>query len=619
MKKSGQICKNLIWLAFLTITGVKLGWAEDINLEKIVVTPSRIEETYGESGRKIDIISSRDLKYLNPKNLSEALEETSSLTINDYGSLGAKKIVQIRGSTEKQVLVLVDGRPINNPRSGDVELDTIPLDDIERIEVLHGPASSLYGSSAMGGVINIITKQPPRKGQKTEFMSSFGTFRTYQERLSHGARFKNFGYRLNTSYQNSEGHRDNSEFNAKDVSTKLTCEFNPENKLTLNGGFYRDKRGVPGPITSFDVDDKQVDYKNFFDLNLGLKPWVDKDIAISIRTYQNYDRLEFIENTAGSTSNVAFSKNIHTTKVRGLDLQFSQHPFKDYQLIYGINYVTNLNDSSLSAKHRYIVRASYMENQLDLWQNLKINFGARLDDYSNFGTEISPSLNLLYQLKDNLRFHFLIARSFRAPNFNDLYWPLASDVQGNPNLQPEKGITGEFGIEKSFSKFLKIGLTYFRSGYNNLINWQKDTDNIYRPKNINSAVIDGIEQEFKIEPFDNLDVDIGYTYLSAKDDKTHKYLTYQPKHKFNFSINYNGFSGFKIGLKGEFVDRRFDNATNTIYVKRYYVLGVRLSKDIRKNVNLFFNIDNLLNKKYQSRYGYPMPGFSLTSGMKLEF
>jgi outer membrane cobalamin receptor len=600
---------TILWV----VMGFKLSWAEDVELEKIVVTPSRMEETYSESGRKVDIISSQDLKNLAPKDISEVLKDVPSVNISDYGSLGAKKIISIRGSTEKQVLVLVDGRPINNPRSGDVVLDTIPLDNIERIEVLHGPASSLYGSSAMGGVVNIITKQPPRKGQKTEFMSSFGTFRTYQERLSHGARFKNFGYRLNTSYQSSEGHRDNSQFNAKDVSTKLTYE------LTLNGGFYRDKLGIPGPTTSFDVDDKQIDYKNFFDLNLGLKPWVDKDREIAIRTYQNYDRLEFNENTAGSTSDVAFSKNIYTTKVRGLDLQFSQRLFKDYQLICGFNHVTNLNDSTSSAKHRYIVRAGYMENRLDLWQNLKINFGARLDDYSNFGTEISPSLNLLYRLKDNLSFHFLIARSFRAPNFNDLYWPASSSSAGNPNLQPEKGITGEFGIEKSFSKFLKIGLTYFRNDYNNLIQWQKGTDKIWRPQNISSAIIQGVEQKFKLEPFDNLDIDIGYTYLWAKDDETHKYLTYQPKHKANFSINYKGLAGFKIGLVGQFVDRRFDNATNTISVKRYYVLGVRLSKDIRKNVNLFFNIDNLLNKKYQSRLGYPMPGFSATGGLKLEF
>lgn len=623
MEKRVQICKNLVWLMFLTIIGAKLGWAEDIDLERIVVTPSRIEETYGESGRKVDIISSRDLKYLNPKNLSEALEETPSITINDYGSLGAQKTINMRGSTASQVLVLVDGRPINSPRSGDVNFSTISLDNIDRIEVMHGPASSLYGSSAMGGVVNIIAKQPPEKGQKTKLLSSFGTFRTYQEALSQGGRFGNFGYQLNSSYQSSEGHRDNSEFNAEDVNTKLTYALNPENKFTLQGGFYKDKLGTPGKITDFDIDDKQKNLKNFFDLNWSFKP--DDRTGLSTKIYQNYDRLEFMENSNISSLDTSFGratpldKTIHTTKARGIDLQFSKQLFENYQGICGFNYVSNRNDSTASAKHEYTVRAGYLENQLNLTERFNIDFGARLDDYSNFGTQISPSLNLLYNLNDDSKLHFLLARSFRAPTFNDLYWPLSGGSEGNPNLQPEKGITAEFGIEKKFSKFLKIGLTYFRSDYDKLIKWQEDLDKISRPKNIDSAIIQGVEQELQINPFDNLEIDMGYTFLRAKDDKTGKFLTYQPEHKVNLTLLYKGPAGFNFGLKGEFVDRRFDKADNTISVKRYYVLGLRFNKKVNNSLDLFMNIDNLLDKKYQSRLGYPLPGFSLTGGAKIEF
>ncbi len=594
----------------------------DVELDKIVVTPSRIQESSGNISRKVDVITSKDIESSSAKDLSEVLTQITSVNMINYGGLGAQKTIRMRGSTEKQVLILVDGRPINSPRSGDVELSTVPLENIERIEVLRGPASSLYGSSAMGGVVNIITKQPPHQGQKTEFSSSFGTFRTYQEYLSHGVRFKDFGYQINTSYQSSEGHRDNAEFNAKDVSSKLTYKFSPENKLTLNTGFYKDKLGTPGKITDFDIDDKQKTLKSFFDLTWSFK--LNDTIGLSTKIYQNYDRLEFIENSNISRLDAAnaimpLDKTIHTTKARGIDLQFSKRLFDNYLGICGFNYITNLNDSTASAKHDYTVRAGYLENQLDLWEKLKINFGARLDDYSNFGTEVSPSLNLLYNLKDDIKFHFLIARSFRAPTFNDLYWPATGTEEGNSNLQPEKGITSEFGVEKKFSKFFKTGLTYFRSDYDKLIKWQEDADNIYRPKNIDSAIIQGLEQEFKIEPFDNLSIDIGYTYLRAKDDKTNKYLTYQPKHKSSLSLLYKGLAGLNIGLEAQFVDRRFDNATNTIYVKRYYVLGLRLSKRINDKIDTFINIDNLLNKKYQSRRGYPLPGFSITSGMKLEF
>lgn len=230
-----------------------------------------------------------------------------------------------------------------------------------------------------------------------------------------------------------------------------------------------------------------------------------------------------------------------------------------------------------------------------------------------------PSVNLQYRLKDDTKFQFLIGRAFRAPTFNDLYWPKTGSEEGNPNLEPEKGISGEFGIEKRFSKFFKIGLTYFRSDYNNLIKWQKDSDNIWRPKNISSVIINGVEQEYQIKLFDHLNIDVAYTYLSAKDDKTHQYLTYQPKHKASLSLAYNGISDFDLGLKGRFVERSFDNAANSIYVKRFFVLDFNLSKKLRSGITCFISLNNLLHKKYQIRRNYPLPGFSLTSGIKLEF
>lgn len=604
--------KKIIML-LLALTVIKTAQAWDIELEDIVITPSGIEEASGETGRKIDVISRRELKYLNPQDVAGALKYLPSITIDNYGSLGALKTIQMRGSTASQVLVLIDGRPINSPRSGDVSLNNIPVDDIERIELLRGPASSLYGSSAMGGVVNIITKKPPDKGQETELFSSFGTFRTYQEQLSTGAKSGNFGYRINSGYQSSQGHRDNGEFNAKDASAKLTYEFNPQNLLTLNGGFYKDKLGTPGTITSPDLNDTQMNRKNFFDLLWEVKPWEDKDIELSSRLYQDYDRLEFVETPQ------PLDKTTHSTKSRAVNLKYNQKISELYRLIGGLDLTNNHNDSSSTAKHRYNVYSGYIENQFVLWEKLGLNLSLRLDDYSNFGTNASPSLSLFYKLKGKARLNFLIARSFRAPTFNDLYWPATGFEEGNPNLQPEKGITFEFGLEKKFSKFFKTGLTYFRNDYDRLIKWQEDSDTIWRPHNIDAATIQGLEHEVSISPLDYLDINIDYAYLRARDDKTHKYLTYQPKHKSSLSLNYKGKAGLNVGIQGQFVNRSFSNTANSLYVKRYYVVGLRISQKLNDKTNIFVNIDNLLNKKYQIRTGYPLPGLSITSGVKLEF
>ncbi len=359
-------------LGILVLASYSLCWAQDIDLERIVISPSRIEESYGDISRKVDVITSKDIESSSAKDIAEVLTEITSVNISNYGGLGATKTIRMRGSSAAQVLVLVDGRPLNNPRDGEVELSNIPLENIDRIEVMHGPASSLYGSAAMGGTVNIITKKPPKEKQKTEFTTSFGTFRTYIERLSHGGRVSKLGYLITGEYQSSDGFRDNSEFNAKDFNTKFEYELNDNNNLTLNSGFYRSKMGTPGKITDFDIDDKQKNLKNFFDLNWSFNP--DDRTGLSTKIYQSYDRLEFMENSNISPLDTAMplDKTIHTTKARGIDLQFSKQLFENYQGICGFNYISNHNDSTASAKHEYIVRAGYLENRLDLFKNLKI-------------------------------------------------------------------------------------------------------------------------------------------------------------------------------------------------------------------------------------------------------
>lgn len=603
-------------LLLLGFAGARFAFAQDIELERIVVTPSRIEQEEGDIARNVDIISAQDIEYSLAKDLNEALEDITALNISDYGALGVTKNIRMRGSSAAQVLVLVDGRPINNPRDGTAELSNIALENVDRIEVMHGPGSSIYGAGAMGGAVNIITKKPPKENQKTEITSKFGTYRTYIEGLSHGARLGKFGYLFNYEFKKSDGFRANSEFDAQDASSKLEYELSPNNSLGLSYGFYKSRLGAPGKLTSPDDDDKEHRLKNFLDLAVNLKP--DESTGISARAYQDYDRLEFLENTAGSAFDTALKKDIHTTKMRGYDLSLNRKIFDSYGLTFGFNYVTNLNDSTNSAKHEYTVRACYLENRLDIGEDLDINFGGRLDDYSNFGSELNPSMSISYALNPENKLHFLASRSFRAPTFNDLYWPDEGWAKGNPNVKPEEGITVEAGIKSKINRHISCGLTYYRNNYDNLINWAEEAG-VWTPSNVNSALIDGVEFNNNLYLTKMLEAEISYTYLRAKDDKLDKYLIYQPKHKAGLSLKYKNPNGLFIELKNQLTDKRFHDSVNTIKVKRFFLLGLNASKEIRKGVNCFFSIDNLLNLKYQVIRDYPIPGFNITTGVKVEF
>jgi outer membrane cobalamin receptor len=582
---------------------------EPIEVEKIVVTGSRTEENYSDSSRSINIINSKDIEETQATDLSDVLSYTDSIEVSNYGGPGATKTLKMRGSTSSQVMVLIDGRPVNSPRDGQTDLGTIPLGDIDRVEILHGPASSLYGSSAMGGVVQILTKKPPIQGSSTEATSSFGTFRTYQERLSHGQRIGDFGYLVSGGYQSSQGFRENSAFNSKDFNAKMDYNLTPDQNISVNTGFYNSLVGTPGEITAVDLNDKQRVLKDFIDLNWRMA--VDANTAVSAKIYNNYDRLEFIED--------ASTKYIHTTQARGVDAQLDKQFNDFYRAIAGLNYILNLNNSTSTAKHRYTVFAGYLNNEFNIREDLKADLGVRIDNYSNFGLQASPSLSLLYQIKEKTKLHGLISRSFRAPTFNDLYWPDEGWAIGNPNLRPEKGTSGEVGIETEINKNIQTSVSYFKSYYNNLIQWAENASSVWMPTNVDSAIIEGIEFENTWQPVEKIEVGLNYTYQKAKDDKTHKFLVYQPKNKINLSINHKYVLGWNMGIKGQWTGLKFHDAANTIKVKGVFVLGFHASKKWKSGITYFLNINNALNKKYQPVRNYPAPGFDLTSGIKLEF
>ncbi len=615
-----RIFSSLFILAILSFTMPSGTQAGDVELDKIVVTPSRIEESYGDISRKVEIATSQDIEDSQAEDLPQVLDNMASVDINNYGGLGATKELSIRGSSASQSLVMVDGRPINSPRDGQASITNIPLDNIDRVEVMYGPASSLYGSAAMGGTVNIITKRPPKKGLKTEAYTSFGTYRTYNERLINGAKIGKFGYLISGGYQSSEGFRANSAFNSKDCNLKLEYGPNDFNALTLNSGFYTSKVGTPYKITTPDLDDKQKNLNKFFDFNWQLKP--TEKIAVDTKVYENDDRLEFIENSLG------YTKDIHTTKARGINTQYSQKFADFYQLICGFNYVNNLNDSTASAKHKYIVRAGYINNKFSLFDKLDLDIGGRIDDYSNFGSEFNPSFSLLYKFNEDLKLHGMISRSFRAPTFNDLYWPRTDYYwngywvgaeEGNPHLRPEKGLGAEAGVEAKINKNILAGLTYYRSKYKDLISWGEEAY-VWRPTNISSAIIEGIEfQNTLFLPF-KFELETKYPFLKARDTDTHMYLIYRPKNKVDCSLKYkNPGIGFTFELKGQFVGTRYHDSANTVKVKQYFLLGLNASKKIGKNFTYIMSIDNMTNRKYQSMKDYPMPKFSITNGIKAEF
>ncbi len=606
--------KNLILAigCFLVLLGDAAFCEEPVNveLEKIIITPAGTEEHYGKISRSVDVIRSDDLKLTHPHVVSEPLDRLTSTSITDYGSLGASKTIRIRGSTPEQVLVLVDSRPVNDPASGEPELHQIPVDAIERIEVIKGPASAIYGSSAIGGVVNIITKKPSKK-PKTTVESSFGTFKTFHESFSNSATIKDFGYYFNYTYDSQLGHRDNSEYRAHNWTTKLDYRIGENNKIYFNGGYFEDEAGAPGPVDIPDLDDFQFDFKNYLDLKWSAQ--IFEDANINLRGYQNVDRLEFVE------SYNPLDKDSAKSKVRGLICQYDQEFFDFYKIIAGFDGKDNKLNSSTAGKHRYVIRSPFLQNEISIGKDLNLNLGTRWDDYSNFGRESTQSTGFSYNIGERVKLRVNYAKGFRAPTFNDLYWPASRFSTGNPDLHPEKGWTWEGGFDLDYANGLKINATYFTSKLKGLINWARGTNRVWRPSNVNSAQIDGVEFKTIVPLLKNLNLDFGYTYLNAMDTNTDKYLTYRAKNKFDFGLTYEIGSKFEIRFYGQSLGRRYIDTSNSELLKEDLITYLDMSYKMNNNLTSFLTIDNIFNKKYSRVYDYPMPGFAINGGVRVDF
>ena len=593
---------------------------DNLGLSRIVITASKIKQTYKNIPVNISIITSEDIEKSGATEITELLDMLPSVDILEYGSFGSTKSVHTRGASSSQVLTLINGRPTYTPRDGVTDFNQIPLSNIERIEVMRGPAATMYGANATGGVINIITKTGTEKMQ-TEILNKYGSFRTKFASFSNGYKKDNFDYFISYDYLTSEGHRDQAFYRSQKPNVNLGYNLNDDNRISFSGGYYKSKVGTPGKSTGLDLDDRQVAKNKFIDLTWDGKIFENQDILVKV--YHNIDRLEFIE-AYEPVSASDKDNDVHATKIYGVDLQFSQIWLDAFRTAFGGNFQLHKLNSTASNKHRYNLKALYFETETDLFDSIIFKFGARWDDYSNFGDRISPSVSFAVWLFNKIKLHGQIAKSFRAPTFNDLYWPRETSpwgggVEGNPNIKPEKATSFELGIGGYLFNIIKTDITAFITKSKDLIEWTADDADWWRPANISSAKIKGIEFESVYNILDNLKLNFNYTYLDAKNLDTDKWLVYRPRSYYKLQLTYLPNTKLKIGLSGRYKTKRFTNASNSIAISPYFTMGADISYKVTENFELLLSGTNIFDRFYEEKEGYPMPGHAIMAGFRLKF
>jgi outer membrane cobalamin receptor len=595
------------------------------SMEEIIVIASKYPQELLDSVASVEIITKEEIAVSQSENLAGIISNIAGLEIVDYGSPGDVKAVSIRGSSPEQVLIMIDGQVVNDPQTGKIDLGLIPADIIEKVEIYHGPASALYGANALGGVINILTRSGEVDSKGTAEVH-FGSYYTQKYQLSYQNRGDDMSYYLTGQFYKTDGERENSQLDKTSFMTKISQELDKQTDLSLTLRYHDYQRGLPGSLDYPTPDAVQ----NNRDFNLSIN-WQKKeeDRDINVIGWYGFHRLYY--DNPDEWGHIGPS--IHKTYTTGLsidstyyDVSFGKNDLNSYHtLTWGAEVMHNRVDSTDIGNYQDLNGAVFIQ---DVWQpreleDLNITGGIRYDYNPTFGGQFNPRAGIVYRLHNEVSFHASIGRAYRAPTYDDLYWPEDGYVGGNPALLPETAWAYEAGLrfisEKGDSQ---AELNIFRKDVSQLINWAADSNEVWRPSNIGSARVDGVEILLKKEFNENFMGNLNYTYLDAKDLETDRQL--KPNHKYGFGLTYFSQVGvyeddFIVDLDGYVVAGRPDDLEN------YYLFDANISRDFTLNkennrkIKLNFSIKNLLDQQPELVIGYPIQSRTFMVGISTEF
>jgi outer membrane receptor for ferrienterochelin and colicins len=585
----------LVMLTALLIFIVPVSAQEDVmELDEVVVTASRYQESIMETPVSIEVIDQEEIEESTARNLAELLETAAGIHIKDNGGLTGKSDILMRGFRGDQILILLDGQPYNNPNSGEIDLKDIPKNIIQKIEVLKSSSSAVYGANAMGGVINIITKSGGEAA--TDLSLALGSYNTQNYNLSHSFDFNSNSILLMYDYLKSDGHREsNSYIDRKDIFLKYNYDFSnfTDIKLTLR---YNDT-------------DKDYPGSTIYPSNGNMKN-INKNINLAVeQKYESKDRdiTLFLneKNISALTIPSSYQTDADTHKL-GLNLKEIRY-FNRHTLSYGLDIIEN----KVKAETTYAEydeenynTGVFIQDRFQLNSKNIIDFGFRYDDHQKYGSNFSPKLAYLYRINDNLNFVFNGSESFRAPSFIELY-----GSGGNPDLDVEQSRSLDIGLKYNKNN-CKREIFFFKRDITDMIayNGQFMTDNI------ESVSINGVEI-ITSRQVNNWNFDFNYTYLDAENENSKQRLLNMPYHKLGLNLGYK-INDYKISLNNNYTGETEDYGG--VNVDSYFISDLKLSKSIFENSKLSVEINNLFDKDYEVVDGYPMPGrnFMVNLGTK---
>ncbi len=621
--------KKQVLLAGLVLTGAGVaGMAATTNevvREKVVVTATRVEMPQSSVGSSVTVVDREQLTERQCASVVQALREVPGLDVVQNGGAGGTASTFIRGAKSEQTLVLVDGVPLNDPAGlgRGADLSQVPVENIERIEVLRGPQSTLYGADAIGGVINIITRKGsgPANG---EVSAEAGSFNTFNEKAEVRGGNDRYNFSAGASRQDSQGISSASERNGNtekdgygrtEASARLGWtpveEFEANGLVRWNHARYDYDGSVNGVM--MDTDDRGESdalllygegKAKLFD---GL--WRPR-LGGSWGSQSRDDTSSMGNSTFDSLlQKLEWQNDLYLGKANLVTAGFEYQQESAESTYEAVGYVDRFDRKT--ARHQ----SAYAQDIVTTGP-LTTTVGGRVDSYDTFGTETTWRVAPVYDIvATGTRVRGSYGTGFKAPSLFQLY-----SIYGSKDLNPETSQGWDAGVEQDLMEGkLTVGATYFENQFNDMIDYDFVTSTY---GNVSKAEARGVETFVVAKPVKDLSVRASYTYTDTQDKTSGTELIRRPRNKAALDTTYAFTPKFRgtVGLVyvGERQDEDFSTFQN-VTLDGYTLVNLYASYDVYKNVTLFGRLENLADEKYEEVIGYGTPGRAGYGGVKVTF
>ncbi len=601
-----------------------------IRLDETVITPTRTSTALENVGSAVTLISRDEIEKSQVRNVPDLLRKVPGLSVVQSGRPGGQVSVFTRGLNSNQTLFLLDGARIGSPLNGLVTLSNMTSDQIERIEVVRGPQSTLYGADALGGVINIVTRKgnEPRKDGKNfggSLTLEAGSHDAFRQAVDLWGAGKRVSGSLSFSHGSTENSFPNDRYENTTVGGSLTFHASDELQVTGTVRYSNGRNGLPGAVSAFppNLTERLLDETFFARIAIGWKPtdfW-EQTLSIS-NTHENlYDRgSAFSDSTSHSDSfQIGWQNNFKLSKTNTLTAGV------DWYLNKGMYATVGATPFDKTIRNT----AVYLQDQATFFERLTLTGGVRYDDNSRFGNEVTYQGTAVLRIDEtHMRLKATVGTGFKAPTLNDLYLTFPDTGFGaflaNPNLKPERSVGWDVGIEQDLGKQATLSIRYFQNNVRGLITGSPvGTGFDFTQVNVDRARTAGIETSLNVKVTDDLTLWLAYTWLAeAKNLSTGDRLLRRPEQTGTVGANWHFLDRFNLNTNLSLVSARqdFDAATFGRTKNRPYAKwDVALSAEICKNAEVFGRVENLLDERYEEANGYPSLGRTFWGGLKLKF